>query len=69
MNKPDKHKPCPVTLSAVMEEMQKEDRPVNKHGKPLTDSRLQYRESARRQRTGGPHTFFNIVTGKCEPLR
>jgi len=71
----DKHNPspqaqrAPITLEAVMAEMQQEERPVGKNGRPLTSSQLAYRERARRQRTGGPHTFFNIATGKREQLR
>jgi hypothetical protein len=72
----DKHNPspqaqrAPITLEAVMAEMQKEEeRPVDKNGKPMTDSQIAYRERARRRHLGGPQTVFNFATGKREPLR
>ena len=66
----NKHAQAPITLEDVMAEMQKEEeRPIDKNGRPLTAAQIEWRERARRRRTGGPHTVFNILTGKREPLR
>jgi hypothetical protein len=76
MNNDNPNAPKPITLEAVMTEMNQsaergeEDRPVDKNGRPLTASQLAYRERVRQRRNGrGPTTFFNILTGKQEPLK
>jgi hypothetical protein len=59
--KKDPLAPPPVTLEAVMHEMNQEDRPVSKKtGRLLTPAQIAYRDRRR------VHRFYNPITGEYE---